>query len=117
MQVVDFQHIVDGKIRKIREMSLGVWAALCRFVPLREKAGEMFGLSGSFALPLDAPNQCKWLISGILLMEKSGKAGKCHSESGPLCAALCRFVKKQGKCLGSAGASPYRLTRQINASG
>jgi hypothetical protein len=25
----------------------------------------MFGLSRSFTLPLDAPNQCKWLISRI----------------------------------------------------
>jgi hypothetical protein len=28
-------------------------AALCRFVPLRKIGGDMFGLSGSFALPFD----------------------------------------------------------------
>ncbi len=94
---------------------------ICRF-----RNGTRFGTDSRAGGPLPAvsdrraaecasyrrqQNQCKWLVSSILMTGNKAVAGKGHSESGLECAALCRFVplgKRRGTCLGSAGASPYR---------
>jgi hypothetical protein len=70
-------------------MGVSEYAGICRNVPARKRRGSKGRRVGARGLQL----RRKWLISRIMLAGNQEKAAKCHSESGPLCAALCRLAK------------------------